>query len=413
MSFLGQNIREQPDPPQNEQPDSSGNEQGHLQGYGGSSVQPALERDGFFPPVPMQSIEEYIDLGASQDLTGGQNISRMPISHNTTTRHNISSSWNTTMTNSNNTVDNTRTYSHAKHDEFNHPTFYAPVTFGGINYHSSQPGPQMDARMHGVLQNLVQTISWDILSRHLSVINQDEYRSRIPPFNQNKPENFWISKNIDFTQWESAEAPAVLLLCAPQGHGMTEVCSHIVHLAMEKASWANGAVLYFFCSSAPNAQCSAIFTHTLLYEIFRYSHASTANSIAVDFLSTLVWGHFQRRALGFREDDPLDNTVKKILDVPDKELIQALAEAIRKAGVRKLSIIIDSLWHDDTDCFIQYIRFVQCIMEAVPELKALVTSRHNSPDSIPDGFLCIEYDKERKECLRFLQHDDTRYHKIS
>ncbi|KAF8537847.1 hypothetical protein BDD12DRAFT_652627, partial [Trichophaea hybrida] len=27
--------------------------------------------------------------------------------------------------------------------------------------------------------------------------------------------------------------------------------------------------------------------------------------------------------------------------------------------------------------------------------------------------LCIEYDKERKECLRFLQHDDTRYDKIS
>ncbi|KAF8535301.1 hypothetical protein BDD12DRAFT_664832, partial [Trichophaea hybrida] len=27
--------------------------------------------------------------------------------------------------------------------------------------------------------------------------------------------------------------------------------------------------------------------------------------------------------------------------------------------------------------------------------------------------LCIEYDKERKECLRFLEHDDTRYDKIS
>jgi len=197
-------------------------------------------------------------------------------------------------------------------------------------------------------------------------------------------------------QWESADAPGVLLLCAPQGHGTTEVCSYIVHLAKEKASSANGPVLYFFCSSAPNTQYSANIAHTLLYEIFCYSHASTANSIVVDFLSNLVRGHFQRRAPEFREDDPLDDTLMKILDVPDKELIQALAEAIRKAGVRKLSIIIDGSWHDDTDRFIQYIRFVEYVMRVVPELKALVTCRHNSLDSIPDGMLYIEYDKERK-----------------
>jgi hypothetical protein len=159
---------------------------------------------------------------------------------------------------------------------------------------------------------------------------------------------------------------------------------------MEKASWANGPVLYFFCSSAPNAQNSSILTHTLLYQIVCFSDASMANSIATAFLSTLVHAHFQQRAVGFREDDPLDMTMMKILDASDEVLIQALVEVIRNTGTRKLSIIIDDMWQDITGWFVQY------VMQEVPEWKALVTSRHNSLDRIPDRLLRIEYDKERK-----------------
>ncbi|KAF8539339.1 hypothetical protein BDD12DRAFT_737511, partial [Trichophaea hybrida] len=52
-------------------------------------------------------------------------------------------------------------------------------------------------------------------------------------------------------------------------------------------------------------------------------------------------------------------------------------------------------------------------MDAAPQLKALLTSRPNSLQNIHDGILCIEYDKERQECLRSLLYDDTRYDKIS
>ncbi|KAF8540120.1 hypothetical protein BDD12DRAFT_792199 [Trichophaea hybrida] len=52
-------------------------------------------------------------------------------------------------------------------------------------------------------------------------------------------------------------------------------------------------------------------------------------------------------------------------------------------------------------------------MDAAPQLKALLTSRPNSLQNIHNGILCIEYDKERQECLRSLQYDDTRYDKIS
>ncbi|KAF8241264.1 hypothetical protein K440DRAFT_573903, partial [Wilcoxina mikolae CBS 423.85] len=52
-------------------------------------------------------------------------------------------------------------------------------------------------------------------------------------------------------------------------------------------------------------------------------------------------------------------------------------------------------------------------MDTAPQLKALLTSRPNSLQNIHDRILCIEYDKERQECLRSLQYDDTRYDKIS
>ncbi|KAF8538258.1 hypothetical protein BDD12DRAFT_806269 [Trichophaea hybrida] len=388
---------EQTGRPSDERPDPSANEQEYFQG-----VSP--QRYDFFPPGPTLSTEDYTELGAPQNLYRGQSINDTANNRGTIARYQTSGIGNTTMTNSNNTVDYNRTYNQAKHNEFTNSAFNAPVNYGDINYHFAQPGPPMDAQMYGGLQNLVQTIGWDILLGQLLVVNQDEQRSRISPFDRNKPENFWISKNIDFTQWESANTPWTLLLCAPHGHATTEVCSH---LAKENASWTHGPVLYFFCSSAPKAQRSTILTHTLLYQIVYYSDARKANSIAAAFLSTLVGRHFRRRSTVFSEDDPLDTTMMKILDALDEELIEALAEAIKKAGIRKLSIIVDDLWEG----FAAW--FVHVILEAAPELKALLTSRHNSLENLPAGILCIEHDKERQECLRSLRYDNTRFDKIS
>jgi hypothetical protein len=224
----------------------------------------------------------------------------------------------------------------------------------------------------------------------LSVIDQDEYRSTILPFYRNNPENFWISKNVDFKQWELANDSRALLLCAPPGHGTTEVCSHFIQLANEKSFQPSGPVLYFFCPSAPKTRRLTFLIHTLLHQVVCCSNAGNVNSVATAFLSTLVEGHIQRRSSDFGEDDPQDTALKKILDAPDIELIEALAEAFKKVGIPKLSIIVDGLWEGVAD------RFVQFIMESELEFKALLTSRENSLQTIPNGMLCIEYDKERQ-----------------
>ncbi|KAF8545003.1 hypothetical protein BDD12DRAFT_331915 [Trichophaea hybrida] len=376
-------------PPHEQDPQS--NEQGHLQASGASGVKPALERDG-----------------ASQNITGGRSIGHTPTSRNTAARYNTGSTWNTTMTNSNDTVGNSRAYDSAKHNEFTHSGFYGDQRFGDTYIHNTpQPGLPMDARMYGVLQKLVQTISWDILSGQLSVIDQDEHRSTISPFNREEPENFWISKNIDFTQWESDNDSRALLLSAPPGHRTTEVCSYVVNLAKEKASQTNSSVLHFFSLSAPKARHSTVFTHTLLHQVVCCSNSEIkADSIATTFLGTLLGGQFRRHVQIFKEDDPPYTTIQKILDAPENELIEALAEAIKTVGIHELSIIVDGLQED-----IAY-WLIQLIVEATPKSKVLLTSRHPF-GKIPDGMTYIEYDKERKECLRFLQHDNTQYGKIS
>jgi len=235
---------------------------------------------------------------------------------------------------------------------------------------------------------LVQTeIDWKILSGQLSVVDQDKHRSTISPFDSNVPNFFWITRNIDFTQWESADTPRALLLSAPRGHGTMEFCSHIIGRAKEEASRTNGSVLYFFCSSATKSQRSPVLIHTLLHQIVCCSSDGKANSIAAAFLNALVDGHFQR-SHDFRKDDPLQETVQKILSAPDNELIVALVEAIKNSGIQDLSITVDGLQEN-----IAYSLFM-LIREATPKSEVLLTSQRPFGE-IPHRVTYIEYDKER------------------
>jgi hypothetical protein len=226
----------------------------------------------------------------------------------------------------------------------------------------------------------------------LSVIDQDKHQSTILPFHRNEPENFWIAKNIDFTQWESANDSQALLLSAPPGHRTTEVCSHIKDLAREKAtSQTNNYVLYFFSSTAIKTKRSTVFTHTLLHQIVRCSGVEKADSIAANFLNTLLSGHFLRHTQVFKEGDHIDTTIQNILNAPENELVEALVEAIKTGGIEELSIIVDGMSENIARLVVK-----NC-MRAIQKLKALFTI-NESPKygEILDRLTYIEYDKERK-----------------
>jgi len=241
---------------------------------------------------------------------------------------------------------------------------------------------------------------------HLSVADQDKHRSTISPLDRNEPKYFWITRNIDFTQWESDENSQALWLSGPHDRGMKEVSSHIIEATKEKAIQPNSSVLYFFCSTATRAQGSiaTVFAHTLLHQIVCSSSADKAKSIATTFLRSLLGEHIrQRRRLSrFKENDSLSTSVKTILDVPDNELHRALVEAIRTAEIQELSIIVDGV--DITSpgggVFVQNIYFlVKDMLVTDPKFNVILTSIQNADLQNTLGRLpctSIEYDKERK-----------------
>jgi hypothetical protein len=244
-------------------------------------------------------------------------------------------------------------------------------------------------------------VDWSTLSPQLSFVDQDSHRSTNVPLDQNAPEFPWITKNIDFMKWESAETSQALWLSGPRD-GMKEATSQVIHNAKEKAIRSNGCVLYFFCATARGARSSiaTVFAHTLLHQIVCFSGAGD-QAITTAFLTSLLEGHIQRSLSGFRKDDTLDTTVKKILAVPDDDLHSALLKAIAIAKLEDLSLIIDgmSVATLEGDAFVRNVSFlVDHMMDATTtRFKALLTSlQHSELRGLLGHLPSIELDNERK-----------------
>jgi len=228
-----------------------------------------------------------------------------------------------------------------------------------------------------------------MLHELLHLKDQDLHISEISP-DWNVSQFYWITKNVDLADWELADS-RTLLISAPPGHGMTEVCSHIIEVRKQQAHQTNSSVLYFFGSTATESMRSTVFTHTLLDQIIR-EVPELADSIATAFLITLLGAHFHRsRGSGgtFEDSDSLEMTMTKILAAQDNTLIEALVEAVKTSRLRNLFLIADGLSEELTYILMKYIG------EATLRLKAIYTSRQRF-ERIPDGILYIEYDKERK-----------------
>jgi len=250
-------------------------------------------------------------------------------------------------------------------------------------------------------------VDWSTLSPHLSIVDQDSHRSTNVPLDQNSPEFPWITKDTDFIEWESDEKPQALWL---SGHrdGMKEVTSQVIHYAKEKAIQSNGCALYFFCASAREVRRSiaTIFAHTLLRQIVCFS-GGDGQAITTAFLMSLLEGHIQRNLPGFKKDDSLDTTVKRILDVPDEDLRIALVKAIAVAKLRDLSLIIDgiSIATSKDDAFVRNVSFlVDHMVDArTTRFKALLTSpQHSELRGLLGHLPSIELDKERNGCASIM-----------
>jgi hypothetical protein len=260
-----------------------------------------------------------------------------------------------------------------------------------------------------MVRSAINSVTVDPFLQMLSVVNQEGYISTIPSLNCDQPEFYWIFRNMDFVQWDSANCSQVLWLSGPPKCNIHQVSSYIVK---EKALKIEYYILHFFCSTAVGGKSIvSLFVHTLLYQIVSCSPMDKKISIVRNFLHSHADSIFEKDSNQLFDNFP-EMWLKRILDAPtDDELWTALKAVLAKELERELFLVVDGLdkvQYEKRE-FINGVRvFVEHLQQRTAKVKILLTSRpQDEIKEILDGLPCIEYDKERKGLIapRFLKQN--------
>ncbi|KAF4444217.1 ankyrin repeat domain-containing 50 [Fusarium acutatum] len=294
-------------------------------------------------------------------------------------------------------------------------------------------------RAHGAFLSefLRSTVDGVDLYPLLEVLSDKDHGQQIPKITiDSQQQRFhWVSKNIDFKHWVQSSHPQVLWLSGPPECGLYEVSSHIAR--PENAVWTPSGALRFFCSLKKGDMTSAKFVRRLLFQII-YRASTRQISIIKGFLHTLRERLVKRRERDaerrvvpksisewhhkldtvFKDDDPPHEVIKQMLDEASAaEHWAALQAALDIEQDLEMLIVIDGLddVEDHRDEFKGGLRgFVDYLLGRTTTAKVLLTSRPRADlKEVFAGLPCIEYDKERKDCLASLHFDNSRYGRIS
>lgn len=255
------------------------------------------------------------------------------------------------------------------------------------------------------LQSNIDNVDLDQFLPILSVVDQEKHISTIPPLDRDHPMFYWIFKNIDFAQWNSAKRSQVLWLSGLPERKIHQVSSYIVGQEKNTALKTEHFVLYFFfsTSTATDRTSVACFVHTLLKQMVCCLSPDKGILIIRSFLHSLLERFKEApklREQGFGFKDFAGNNIRKILDAPVNKLFNALMAAFGDDEQRSLSVVVDGLdkvEHQRYE-FIKGVRaFIENLQQRASKVKILLTSRPQTDiKEAFDGLLCIEYDKERK-----------------
>ncbi|KAF2175014.1 ankyrin [Zopfia rhizophila CBS 207.26] len=257
-----------------------------------------------------------------------------------------------------------------------------------------------------MLRSAINGLNLDQFLPMLPVLDQEKHISTIPHLDRDDPTFYWVFRNKDFSQWNSAESFQVLWLSGPPECKIHQVSSYIVGPEKNTALKTDHLVLYFFSSSATSAkQIVAAFVHTLLSQIVCCSPTDRRLLIIQSFLHSLLDEAFEKEAapnwekLGFNEGDSPDKNLQKLLKAPANEHLAALG-AVLNEEQRGLSVVInrlDKVVHQRGESIKGVHAFVEHLQQRTSKVKILLTSRPSAEIKDPfDGLLCIEHDRERK-----------------
>ena len=263
-----------------------------------------------------------------------------------------------------------------------------------------------DTLIQEISRSAIDSVDPDQLLKMFSAADHDKHKSTIPPLDYDHPMFYWIFKNVDFVQWNSASYSQALWLSAPPERNIHQVSSYIVDQEKNRVMNTQRLVLYFFCS-APIGRRSiiAVFIRTLLSQIVRSSPRGKKISIVRSFLRNLYAGTFKKgrashwKELDLREGDSLKENIEKILQGPSNELWAALGAVLADEKQRELLVAVDGLdkVEDQKVEFLEGVRgFITHLLKESSKAKILLTSRPQAgTKKVLNGLPCIEYDKER------------------
>ncbi|KAF4965715.1 hypothetical protein FSARC_6498 [Fusarium sarcochroum] len=267
----------------------------------------------------------------------------------------------------------------------------------------------------------------------LSIESMDlrQVLSVLPSINQRKqnvakryrecegPEYYWVSKNVDFKKWNNTNSSRVLWLAGPPECDIRKFASHILYHEMKGASEAERFVLYFFCPTSMGGNCSATtFINTLVRQIIASSLKDNQILMLQTFLRSLLSDIFgkmsPKKFLSYFSGDS-DSYITSLLESPVEHLWSSLW-SIMPLGHPRLSMIIEGIGNigGQRTEFIQGLRSFIEYLQRVARVRILLTSGLETDTAeLFHGLPCIEYDKERKECLSSLNFDNIRFAKIT
>ncbi|KAL6897683.1 hypothetical protein GGI43DRAFT_424030 [Trichoderma evansii] len=222
------------------------------------------------------------------------------------------------------------------------------------------------------------------LGQLLNILRLSNYRyqkSSIKPIHDDDPKFHWALRNIDFNRWSLERGPQTLYLTGflPEN----SLCQLSLHVA-NRGKAAGYSVLSIFCSAMKPLVKRG--------ELMEPREPSMATFL---YRTPIIRSFFSR-------------LLKKLNDI-----LTWLKDALDCEIQGRLLVVIDEL---DVIKSIQerLVPFLKYIQQQKPNTKILLTSSERSETmNLFQDYLHIEYDKERKECLRSLQFENTRYDKIS
>lgn len=240
----------------------------------------------------------------------------------------------------------------------------------------------------------------------LSVVNQEKYKSVIPPLDPNDPIFFWVFRNMDFKRWRDTHKSQVLWLSGPSKCNIHQVSSHVVDQEKNRAFETQSFMLYFFCSTVTigeREKTTTLFIHTLLSQLIYCSTPGKKILIVKRFLLHLFQSipsknGAQNPKLDRFNDDGPEQTIKEILDAPIHNVWSALEAALDYE--HELFIIIDGL--DNVEYkeseFVREVRiFIEHLQKQISKVHVLLTSQPQVKlKEVLVELPHIEYDKERK-----------------